>query len=138
MLGMDMALLVCEDNPVNTLVLQEMLETFGFDVTCAEDGHAGLEQFAGTPFPLVLTDIEMPRVDGFGVLSGVRQVERQSGRQRSIVVAVTAHATPHDRARFLNAGFDDFLAKPFRIDDIRALLHRVDPSLVTISPSEGA
>lgn len=120
-----MALLVCEDNPVNTLVLQEMLETCGYEVACAGDGREGLARVAAEPFPVVLTDIEMPWVDGFGVLSGVRQVERESGRGRTLVVAVTAHAGPQDRHRFLEAGFDDFLAKPFRIDDIRALFRRL-------------
>lgn len=128
MLNPGMTLLLCEDNPDNTMLMQAILERLGFAVHCAVDGEEGLAYCEQSHFDLVLTDIEMPRLDGFGLLEKLRQREARLGRPPAVVVAVTAYASVQDRHRFLAAGFNEFLAKPFRIDDVRALLSRLDPA----------
>lgn len=123
-----MTLLLCEDNPDNTMLLQAILERLGFHVHCAADGEEGLACCEQARFDLVLTDIEMPKLDGFGLLERLRRREAELGQPPAVIVAVTAYATNLDRQRFLAAGFNEFLPKPFRIDDVRALLNRLDPA----------
>jgi CheY-like chemotaxis protein len=112
-------ILLAEDAPDNQRLLKIILERAGAEVTLAEDGLAAVEQAvrarqAGTPFDAVLMDIQMPRVDGF---EATREL-RAAGFDQPIL-ALTAHATAEDRLRCLEAGCDDYVAKPI---DRRALL----------------
>lgn len=107
--------LYCEDDPIGQDLIEAALTAMGHSCTRANDGAQGLALVASQPFDLVLTDLEMPKVDGYTLLSELRRLQQQSGQPRIPVVAVTAHAGPEDRDRFLQLGFDGFLAKPFRM-----------------------
>jgi TMAO reductase system sensor TorS len=121
--------LVVEDNGVNRAVAEGMLSLMGCDVSTADDGREALAALEKSRYDLVLMDCMMPVLDGFKATAELRRLEIQNpSRPRTTVVALTASAMTGDRERCLNAGMDDYLSKPFREDDMRALLARWLPA----------
>ncbi len=114
--------LVCEDNDVNRLVIEQSLEMLGHKVVLTADGSQAMQSFMQQVPDLVLTDIEMPVLDGYGVLAHVRRVCVERGLPKIPVFAVTAHAQRKDAERFLAAGFDGYLTKPFNIAELQKVL----------------
>jgi signal transduction histidine kinase len=111
--------LLVEDNPVNQLVAKGMLGKLGCDVVVAAHGAEALDQLEFHPFDLVLMDCNMPVMDGY---EASRQI-RQSGRWPNLpIVALTANAMSEERERCRAAGMSDYLAKPFRREELAALL----------------
>ena len=111
--------LLVEDNPVNQLVAKGMLGKLGCDVVIAAHGGEALSQLERSNFDLVLMDCNMPVMDGY---EATRQI-RQSGRWPQLpIVALTANAMPEERERCRSAGMNDYLAKPFRREELEALL----------------
>ncbi|MGQ4879608.1 response regulator [Billgrantia sp. LNSP4103-1] len=105
--------LVVDDGPVNRMLASQLLEAQGFRVDSVASGREALEQ-QRQAYDLVLLDIFMPEMDGVEVARRWREQEAQSpDAGRSILVALTANATDSDRQRFLDAGMDDYLAKPY-------------------------
>jgi two-component system, sensor histidine kinase and response regulator len=106
--------LLAEDNPVNTEVAKAMLEGFGFDVVCTDNGEQALRAAEAEQFDLVLMDCQMPVMDGFAATAEIRRHEQQKGRARVLpIIAITANALQGDREACLAAGMDDYLSKPF-------------------------
>ena len=111
--------LLVEDNPVNQLVAKGMLGKLGCDVVVAAHGAEALDQLEFHQFDLVLMDCNMPVMDGY---EASRQI-RQSGRWPNLpIVALTANAMSEERERCRAAGMSDYLAKPFRREELAALL----------------
>ncbi len=107
--------LIAEDNPVNQRVARAMLERFGCTVSVVPDGEGAVRMVGeaaddGRPFHLALMDCEMPRLDGLEATRRIRTAE--ADRRRLPIVALTANALDDDRRRCLDAGMDDYLAKP--------------------------
>jgi signal transduction histidine kinase/CheY-like chemotaxis protein len=117
-------ILLVEDNPVNQLVAGAMLEKLGIGYDWAGDGVDALEKLAREHFDLVLMDMEMPRLDGIDTTRELRRREAAAGRPRLPVIAMTANALAQDRARCLEAGMDDHLGKPVRIEELGETLER--------------
>jgi signal transduction histidine kinase/CheY-like chemotaxis protein len=121
--------LLVEDSPVNQAVAEGMLGHLGCDVTLAADGREALAALEAARYDLVLMDCMMPGIDGFEATAEIRRLEREDpSRGRTLVVAVTANAMAGDRERCLAAGMDDYLSKPFRTEDLGALLSRWMPA----------
>jgi Amt family ammonium transporter len=104
--------LVVEDGPDNQRVIRHVLERAGYEVTIAENGLVGVELALaaadeGTPFCVVLMDVQMPVLDGFGATRRLRD-HGYSGP----IIALTAHALPSERQRCIEAGCDAFATKP--------------------------
>ena len=116
--------LLAEDQLVNRKVATRLLERLGHSVTTAEDGRKALALVERATFDVVLMDIQMPVMDGFETLASIRRVDSAP----MTLVAMTAHALNSDRERCLAAGFDDYLSKPIRVEDLRAVLDRVPVS----------
>jgi signal transduction histidine kinase len=116
-------ILVAEDSEVNQTVVRTMLAKQGYDVTVVADGTAAVEAYAGGSFDLILMDIQMPRLDGLAATRQIRTMESGSDR-RIPIVALTANAFEEDRKRCLAAGMDDFIAKPFRLDELMQTIGR--------------
>ncbi len=120
--------LVVEDNPVNQEVIQQMLRRLGCQVHMAASGLEGLRSLCEHRFDLVLMDIQMPGMDGVETLRWFRR--GPGGRfafvtsPQTPVVAVTANALGGDQERFLDQGFNDYLSKPFRQNQLLAVLAR--------------
>lgn len=111
--------LLVEDNPVNQLVAKGMLGKLGCEVIVAAHGAEALDQLEHSEFDLVLMDCNMPVMDGY---EASRQI-RRSGRWPQLpIVALTANAMSEERERCRVAGMSDYLAKPFRREELAALL----------------
>ena len=119
-------ILLVEDNPVNQLVAKGMLGKLGCEVIVAGHGGEALEQLEQAAFDLVLMDCNMPVMDGYEASRRIRQ----SGRWPDLpIVALTANAMPEERERCRAAGMNDYLAKPFRREELLALIdHWVPPT----------
>ena len=111
-----------DDNPVNRMVAQQQLEHLGFLAESVEDGREALERLSRERFDAVLMDCQMPGIDGYETTRRLRVGEE--GSRRTVVIAVTAHAMAGERERCLEAGMDDYLAKPYRTEDLGALIDR--------------
>ncbi len=118
---------VVEDNPDNRLLVRVLLEDL-YDIEEFENGPDALASFAANPPDLVLLDISLPGMDGVEVLSRIRGIPELATLP---VIALTAHAGPADRAKFLQCGFDDYLTKP--IVDESVLLDMVAQRLAGTS-----
>jgi two-component system response regulator MprA len=116
-------LLVVDDEPALREALQSSLEFEGYAVTTADDGQAALDELARRPYDAVLLDVMMPRLDG---LTACRRL--RGGGNHVPVLMLTARDAVGDRVSGLDAGADDYLVKPFELDEllarVRALLRR--------------
>ncbi|GAB0058125.1 Sensor histidine kinase RcsC [Candidatus Magnetaquicoccaceae bacterium FCR-1] len=116
--------LVVEDDLLNQLVILKMLKKLGVRPDLASNGREALEMIAAKAYALVLSDVQMPEMDGLSAVRILRQQERENGRPPLPVMAMTAFAMPEDRQACLDAGMDDVLCKPIRNDDLIELLSR--------------
>jgi two-component system, cell cycle response regulator DivK len=101
--------LIIEDNPANLELVRYLLESRGYTALTAVDGEQGLRIFRAAHPDIVLCDLQLPTLDGFEVLSRIRD---EPGHTATPVIAVTALSMPTDRAAALAAGFNDYLPKP--------------------------
>jgi two-component system sensor histidine kinase/response regulator len=115
--------LVVEDNAVNQEMVRAMLDMLGFHVTTASNGHEGVLAAAADPdLDLILMDCQMPVMDGLAAARAIRIAE--AGASRVPIVALTGNAMPGDREACVAAGMDDYLAKPFSLAALRAMIDR--------------
>jgi two-component system, sensor histidine kinase and response regulator len=113
--------LLAEDQVVQQKLAARMLESMGHSVVIAPDGRQAIATFVTGSFDVILMDIIMPEMDGFEAVRLIR--EREAGTSHHIpIIAVTAHATHYDRDRCLQAGFDGYLPKSIRRNDLKAAL----------------
>ncbi len=114
--------LVVDDNDATRRVAERQLGRRDLDVVTADGGRAALELLAAQPFDLVFLDGMMPGMDGAATAREIRRRERHCGTPGIAIVALTASALPEDRERMLEAGMDDLLAKPVRLEELAAAL----------------
>jgi CheY-like chemotaxis protein len=114
--------LVADDNSVNRLVARTMLEKLGCFVHAVESGLEAVEAFGKAPFDVVLMDCHMPHMDGYEAANTIRAKEAKGGH--TVIIAMTADNLPEDRKRCHDVGMDDFLPKPVRLDQMRAVLEK--------------
>jgi signal transduction histidine kinase/ActR/RegA family two-component response regulator len=125
--------LLVEDNRVNLLVALGMLNRIGCTVETASTGREAAERFAPGRYDLVLMDCQMPDMDGFEATAAIRAREA-SGASHTPIVALTANAVEGDRDQCLAAGMDDYLAKPFRLTELRRVVGRWGGGAAETSP----
>ncbi len=118
--------LLAEDNVVNQIVAARFLERLGCVVEIATDGRQVMERWGPGQYDLVLMDCQMPYMDGLEAARAIRA--RESSAARTPIVALTANAMPEDHRRCLDAGMDDYLAKPVSMLALREALARAMPS----------
>jgi two-component system, cell cycle response regulator DivK len=109
-------ILVADDKASSRELIRVTLEHSGYQVDEAADGAEALEQALAQDPDLLLLDLQMPKLDGFAVLSELRKQERFAGRP---IVALTAYAMQGDREKALEAGFTSYLAKPVNLSELR-------------------
>jgi CheY-like chemotaxis protein len=117
-------ILVAEDHPINQAVITDMLEHLGHAVEVVPDGRRAVQRVRDELFDVVLMDWSMPEVDGVEATRQIRAEEARSGRQRVPIIALTAHTYAENRRECLDAGMDDFLAKPITVDVLDAAIRR--------------
>ena len=110
-------ILWAEDNLVNQKLAMRPLEKRGFEVIVAGDGRAAVAEFEKGSFDLILMDVQMPKMDGFGATATIRAKEKSAGGHIPIV-AMTAHALKDDQERCLAAGMDGYVSKPIRMSEL--------------------
>ncbi|MBU4034076.1 MAG: response regulator, partial [Proteobacteria bacterium] len=113
--------LLVEDNKVNQMVANKMLAGMGLTVDTAENGEKALATLAEKHYDLVFMDCQMPVLDGYEATRAYRSREIQ-GEKRLPIIAMTANAMEGDRQKCLDAGMDDYLAKPVKKELLRKLL----------------
>jgi CheY-like chemotaxis protein len=114
--------LVVEDSPVNRLVAMHVLERCGYRAHVVNDGREALQALSSQRYDAVLMDCQMPDIDGYEATRELRR--REDGGRRTPVIAMTAHAMIGDRERCLEAGMDDYIAKPVRSQLLAEVLGR--------------
>lgn len=115
------SILVAEDNAVNRKVIEAMLENGGYDIHFAFDGEQAVDAYRKLLPDIVLMDVSMPKLDGMGATAEIRKLEVGLGR-RATVIGLTAHAMPEDRQVCLDAGMDEYLAKPINRNALTRVL----------------
>jgi len=109
-------ILVVEDNPMNMELAVDLLETYGYEITPAEDGFKALERVKETTFDLILLDMQLPGMDGPEVLERLKA----DPETRAVpVVALTAHAMSGDAKRFIEAGCAGYISKPIDVHQFK-------------------
>jgi signal transduction histidine kinase/CheY-like chemotaxis protein len=118
--------LVAEDVAVNRKVVGGMLRKLGCTQHWVEDGEGAVQEITGraADYDLVLMDCQMPRMDGYEAAARIRAWERENGRSRLAIVALSAAAYREDIERCLSVGMDDFLAKPLSLEALSTVLEK--------------
>jgi signal transduction histidine kinase len=118
-------ILVAEDNPTNTRILQTMLRQIGADADFAANGRAAVEAWQNRDYDLLLLDIRMPEVGGIEALHQIRTHCQQTGRNPPAAIAATANVMEEQVAEYLAKGFDGVLPKPYKKAELIATLNAV-------------
>jgi CheY-like chemotaxis protein len=112
--------MVVEDDPINMMLISEVLRKMGFKVIKAINGKQALEILPKYEPVLIFMDVNMPEMDGFTTTRFIRQLAEP---HCSIpIIALTADAMQGDREKCIEAGMNDYVTKPFRIEEIEAVL----------------
>jgi CheY-like chemotaxis protein len=119
-IGQETAIMVVEDDPINMMLINEVLTKMGFSVIKANNGKKAIEMLPHVDPALIFMDVNMPEMDGYAT---TRLIRRMPEPWCSLpVIALTADAMVGDKERCLEAGMDDYVSKPFRIEEIESVL----------------
>jgi len=119
-----MRILVAEDNPSNQRVLVEMLKRLGYRADAVADGREVIQALERQDYDLVLMDIKMPEMDGITATQVIRKLQPENGPK---IIAITAFALEGDREKCIDAGMDDYIAKPVQIGELAEVLKKNQP-----------
>ena len=117
-------ILVAEDEPVNQQVIGKLLGMAGYSYDIAENGEKAVELFKMKEYKAALFDVQMPVMDGLAATQEIRNIEAREGRKRLPIIAVTARAMFGDKERILEAKLDDYIAKPYNLNDVVETLNK--------------
>ncbi|HPA37650.1 MAG TPA: ATP-binding protein [Phenylobacterium sp.] len=118
-------ILAAEDNPMNQLVLKTLLAQLDLEVTCVADGRQAVEAWASDAWDAVLMDVQMPVMDGPDATREIRRLERETGRARTPIIALTANAMAHHHEEYLSAGMDVLVPKPLQLERLLIAIQQV-------------
>lgn len=122
--GFPARILIVDDNPLNVMLMEHMLRKLGYTPVSVENGRLAFKQATRNKFDIVFMDVHMPEVDG---IAATRAIRNSNTSGNPVIIAVTANAAEDNRNDCLEAGMDDFLAKPFRLQDIIGLIQKWAP-----------
>ncbi|MCA9062618.1 MAG: response regulator, partial [Planctomycetaceae bacterium] len=138
-------ILLAEDDYFNQQLATALLTRWGHRVSLAQTGRNAVEMWQTGQYDLILMDVQMPEMDGLEATRLIRQKESESGRPRTPIIAITAHALTDDREKCLAAGMDGYESKPLRVQRLNqqvtslfegAMLHRTRPAIPDSARSE--
>ncbi len=119
-------ILLVEDNVLNQHLTTNILGKEGYTADIAANGKEGLDLFKKNFYNVILMDIQMPVMDGIEATTQIRKYESENYRQRSTIIAITAHAKEGDEQKLKDAGLDHFLSKPFKPEALLDIIKRVN------------
>jgi CheY-like chemotaxis protein len=125
-----LSILVAEDNQMNQKVIMKTLSKLGYEADLAVDGMEALEFVDKKQFDVILMDVQMPKMDGLEATGLIKK--RFPGRP--VIIAMTANALPADVKICLDAGMDDYISKPFKLDDLVNKLEKWSAHIQSLSP----
>ena len=117
-------ILLAEDYQGNIVVAITLLQSLGYETIVAENGKAAIHRLENEPFDLVLMDVQMPEMDGYTATKIIRRCQREDQLPHFPIIGMTAHALAGDKQKCLDAGMDDYIAKPFDPDHLEKLLEK--------------
>lgn len=117
--------LVTEDEAINRLYIENLLRDRGWEFTSSSNGEEALMKASQKPYSLILMDLSMPKLGGLEVTRKIRELEKETNRPRTPIIALTAHAYASTRNECLEAGMDGFISKPFRENEFWKEINRV-------------
>lgn len=125
--------LLVEDNLLNQQVLSDQLHLLGYGVEVAENGEQGLQMWQSGNYPLILTDLHMPKMSGYDMVQKIRDQAAllDDINAQPYVIAVTANALKGEKERCLNAGINDFITKPIELNKLEERLEQWSKKGVT-------
>lgn len=123
--------LVAEDNAISRMLIGHQLRALGCDPVCTEDGERAAAAWRSEPFAMLLTDLQMPGMDGFGLAALVRN---ETVRVRMPIVALTAGASAAEADHCRAVGIDDCLSKPIALEALAAVLDKWLGATVSETP----
>jgi CheY-like chemotaxis protein len=119
-------ILLAEDNQINQRVAMVILEKIGYKAELAVNGMIALEKYRENEYDLVLMDIQMPEMDGFEATREIRKFEKENpGRIPSYICAITANRSQEDEEKCFKAGMNNFISKPFRLEELTKVLNHL-------------
>ncbi|HYG19369.1 MAG TPA: two-component regulator propeller domain-containing protein [Ohtaekwangia sp.] len=113
-------ILIVDDNPVNQKLAGRIFSKMGYETRIANNGHEALAAIDEARFDIIMMDIQMPGMDG---LEATRRIREQQ-RSQPVIIAMTANAMESDRQVCLNAGMDDYISKPIKLDEIASMIEK--------------
>jgi putative two-component system response regulator len=116
-------ILLVEDNEINLEIMQSQLLSEGYEVETAVHGKEALDKYAAAKFDIILTDLEMPEMDGYQLTHRIRQMETH--RQRIPILAITANDFDLNETKAKSLGFDSYMLKPFEVAALELKLHQI-------------
>jgi CheY-like chemotaxis protein len=116
-----MRILIAEDNVINQQVIQYILQKLGYTPTIVTNGQEAVEASSSTDFDIILMDLQMPEMDG---LEATRLIRERNTAYQPVIIALTANAMEGDEEVCLEAGMDDYLGKPVKLEEVIDKLRR--------------
>jgi len=118
-------ILIAEDNIINQKLLLSILEMLGYHADAVSDGPEVLSLMKDKKYDLILMDIQMPQMNGEETTGQLRELFKEDGPK---IIAVTAYAMEGDKEKFMKAGMDGYISKPFRMEELVNEIKRVTRS----------
>ncbi|WP_232312977.1 response regulator [Enterovibrio coralii] len=135
-----LSILVAEDHPVNQDLITTVIKNLGCHPTIADNGAIAFERYMSDRFDIVFMDCQMPVMDGYETTQRIREIEAKNNLPAIPILAMTANALASDRERCLDVGMTDYIAKPFKQQDLLVVMNKLialNPTMGT-APTEGA
>lgn len=114
--------LVAEDDRINQLLIAKVLEKAGWEPRVVENGEKAVEAFESGRWDVLLMDINMPVMDGLEAIRRIREMEKEKGMRRVPIISLTANALAEDRKTCIDAGADNYIAKPLNIQILKGII----------------
>ncbi|MDH4191397.1 MAG: response regulator [Betaproteobacteria bacterium] len=126
--GIELPILIVDDHPINLRLIQRQAAMLGYESDTASDGREAIEKWQARHYRLILTDCHMPGMDGYTMARRIRELEAaRPGAAPVPIVACTANAFEENLQQCLAAGMNDYIAKPLKMDTLRAKLEAWAP-----------
>lgn len=120
----DLKVLVAEDNKANQELIKYILEAHGVNFIVKNNGLDAFNTFKLDSYDLILTDINMPIMDGIDLLKNIREYEKKNNQKKTPIVAITANSLKDDKQKYLELGMDYYLSKPINNNELKDILKK--------------